>query len=492
MPAKLVSARLELVRSAEQSLVGILMDRPQLIPAAVAICRPERVEDTACRLIYQAILDELESSGDVNALTVAERLENAGSLVTVGGFPFLVGLAANAPAGAVEPYARQVEKNGRKAALARAGQRLIDAANRPAVDPSEIARAAVGYLRPISEDGSQEPRLLLPVSELYEAHQAQRWAVKSIIPENAVGMFFGASGTFKSFVALDYALHRCYGMPWIGRKTKKGIPVYIAAEGGSGLIRRIEAWHRMRGMDWRNCPMRVVVVPIEIQSRAAELRDAIDAAKVQPSDIIVDTMSQTYGGEENSSTEVAAYLRTIGAELRAPFGATVLVVHHTGHQATERPRGSSAIIANTDFLFGVYRDEKELLATVECVKQKDGERWGAVSFGLHHVSLGQDEDGDEVSSLAARHISGASEILEAAKSSGESGSALVRLLQAIGSGAPEEEVRKRFYISMPESDADARRQAYYRALKRAEGQRLVTRNGDWIEVVATQQNGEMA
>mgnify|MGYP002133458850 CR=1 FL=1 len=40
------------------------------------------------------------------------------------------------------------------------------------------------------------------------------------------------------------------------------------------------------------------------------------------------------------------------------------MIHHSGHTATERPRGSSAIQANTDYLYGVYRDEKEMLATL--------------------------------------------------------------------------------------------------------------------------------
>ena len=78
-----------------------------------------------------------------------------------------------------------------------------------------------------------------------------RRAVKGLIPEQSIGFIFGASQTFKSFIALDYALHRAYGMRWMGRKTRQAVPVYLAAEGGAGIMRRIEAWHLARNRDWR-------------------------------------------------------------------------------------------------------------------------------------------------------------------------------------------------------------------------------------------------
>lgn len=479
-----MNAQIDLVLTAEQSVVGMLMERPEQIAAARAILLPERFDDTSCRVIYQAILDAADEGEDVSMLAIGERLERNGTLTLVGGFPYVVSLAQNAPSGSVDGYARRVDRNGRRSALGRVGQRLIEAAAKPSLMPAEIARRALEYLRPVALDSEDHQGLLLSMDELHARHEAQSWAVKSVIPENAVGMFFGASGTFKSFVALDYAMHRCYGMPWVGRRTKKGIPVYLAAEGGAGLMRRIEAWHRMRSLDWKDCPMRVVIVPLELMTQAHELREAIDALKIRPSDIVVDTMSQTYSGEENSSTDVSAYLRTLGIELRDPFGATVLVIHHTGHVATERPRGSSAIIANTDFLYGVYRDEKEMLTTLECVKQKDGDRWQPVSFGLHNQSLGLDSDGDEISSLVARHVSGAAEIIAAANKTGVA-SGLTRLLQAIGSGAPDKEVRLRFYDLMEDADQEAKKKAFQRALNRAVTQGLATRKGDWIDPIHT-------
>lgn len=306
--------------------------------------------------------------------------------------------------------------------------------------------------------------LILTVAELDAKAGALTWAVKHLIPEHGLGFIFGASGSFKSFLALDYALHRCYGMKWLGRKTKQAVPVYLAAEGGAGLVRRIKAWHQDRGMSWQDCPMRVVVVPLTLRTQAAHLRAAIENLELAPGDVIVDTMSQTFTGNENSNDEVAEFLRVLGAELRDGLRCTVTVVHHTGHSATERPRGASAIIANIDFALGVFRDEKEMLATMEFAKVKDEERPQPVSFELRRVEVGHDEDNEPITSLSASALSadGLSEAMVREAKSGRGGRNIL-FLRLVQNGMSEKELRKIFADEADIPDAEARRKAYYRA-----------------------------
>ena len=89
----------------------------------------------------------------------------------------------------------------------------------------------------------QEPAAsddLLPIlnpSQLEAAAGNLTWAVKHVIPAESLGVLFGASGTFKSFVAIDYALHCAHGLTWLGKKTKRGPVLFIAAEGGAGVWR---------------------------------------------------------------------------------------------------------------------------------------------------------------------------------------------------------------------------------------------------------------
>lgn len=335
----------------------------------------------------------------------------------------------------------------------------------------ELDRMIDGAVRKFR--GEPEPSdLFLDVNTLAKRCDAVRWAVKHVIPTQSVGVIFGASGAFKSFIGLDYSLHRCYGMNWLGKKTRKGRVAYVAAEGGAGLYRRIQAWHQLRGMDLSKCPLLVCITPLTLPGAAQAIRNAVESVQGDPiTDIIIDTMSQTYVGNENAADEVAIYFRTLAAEFVKEMGITAIVVHHSGHSATERPRGSSAIIANVDFVFGVFREETELLATMVCLKQKDGERIPDQKFDLSIHEIGKDEDGEPISSLAATHLDSTAKIVEKAKVELKSGRGgrLALFLDIVASGETSENfVRKAFYERLPaDMEPEAKRQAYWRATKEA-------------------------
>ena len=315
---------------------------------------------------------------------------------------------------------------------------------------------------------------MLTLDELREQAKSTTWLVKHLVPSESVGVLFGASGTFKSFIAIDLALHIAHGLPWMGKKTKQGPVIIIAAEGGTGLWRRIVAWHQARGRKWKDAPVYVVPVSVDLGSDAILVRDAATAFGIVPVLVVVDTLSQTFTGEENSSQEVSTYLREIGLQFRMCWLCAVLVVHHTGHVATERPRGSSALRSNVDFMFGVFRDEKEMLATVECVKQKDGEMPDPMTFSLAVRELAHDEDGDPITSLVATGLGDAQEALGfmAHEASRGRGGRNHLFLELALNGIEEKKLRTVFYESI-DGDAEAKRMAYWRARKWAVNSGLV-------------------
>lgn len=231
-----------------------------------------------------------------------------------------------------------------------------------------------------------------------------KWAVKKLIPSVGNGMIFGGSGAFKSFIAIDYAMHRAYGLPWLGLKTERGFPCILAAEGGTGLKKRIDAWHAARNMDPALCPFTSIPMPLTLREHAVQLRREIEKLGLPITDIIPDTFSQVYTGVENSNDDIASYLRACTAELVLPLRIVLMHVHHTGHEATKRPRGGSAIIANTEFLLGVYRTEGERFAVMEHQKAKDEDPLPPVTFHLTRHLLGHDLDGDSITSLSASHV----------------------------------------------------------------------------------------
>jgi hypothetical protein len=315
----------------------------------------------------------------------------------------------------------------------------------------------------VAESGSLLP--LLNIAQLEQASGSITWAVKHVIPADSVGVLFGASGTFKSFIALDYALHCVHGMTWLGKKTKKAPVIFIAAEGGAGVWRRVKAWHLARGLSWAGIEFYTVPLAVMLNTQAGEVVEAVQAVGVTPGTVIVDTMSQTFDGEENSANEVAGYFRELGTRFRALWRCVVMVIHHSGHSATERPRGSSAILANVDFMLGCFRDEKEMISTLTCEKQKDGERFEPVQFSLTNQQLSIDEDGEAVDSLAARHINGAQDLIEAHLGEARAGRTgrMALLLEMAHSGMTEKELRLAFYKELADLDTDSKKKAFYRA-----------------------------
>ena len=343
-------------------------------------------------------------------------------------------------------------------------------------EPPKVMRIA-DYAGKRADEGMPEqsqPIPLLTLDQLREQSKSVTWLVKHFVPAEALGVLYGATGTFKSFIGIDLALHVAHGMDWLGHKTRKGPVLIIAAEGGTGLWRRIVAWHRERRLQWKDAPVYVIPVSVDLMHDAALVRDAAAAVGVTPALVMVDTLSQTFSGEENSAQEMGGYLRELGLQFRACWQCAVLVVHHTGHNATERPRGSSALPANTDFMFGVFRDEKEMLATVECVKQKDGEKPKPTTFELKVIELAYDEDGDAITSLVATALSDTTQVVnhmdyEASRGRGGHNS---RFLELALNGMEEKKLRTLFCESI-EGEPEMKRKAYYRARKWAVEARLI-------------------
>ena len=323
--------------------------------------------------------------------------------------------------------------------------------------------------------------LLLNLEQLQQASASITWLVKGVVPADSIGLLFGGSGTFKSFIALDMALHVAHGMKWLGRKTTKGPVIFIAAEGGAGLWRRIEAWHKQRNLSWQGIEFYVVPVAVALLTDAQSIVIAAQGVGVKPLLVTVDTLAQTFDGEENSASDMSAYLRALNNSFRSLWQCVVLVIHHSGHQATERPRGSSAIRGNVDFLLGVFREEAQMIANLECHKQKDGELFDAVSFDLTSQTLAVDSDGDAVTSLVAAHINSAAELVAAKQremSSGRGGRTGV-LLGMVQNGMTEKALRHEFYMAHPDLDQDSKSKAYRRALFKASEE-------GYIEVASTQ------
>jgi AAA domain/DnaB-like helicase N terminal domain len=453
---------------AEHSLLGALMiDGAALTRIADVVARDDfyRYEH---KLIFGAI-EAITRRGDpIDVVSVFEQLQQDGKESEAGGITYLNQLAQTVPSAAhIANYAAIVAERATMRSIIALTDSVAQRAFSLRSGAAGLLDDAKADLTRIEQERHVKSRRipLLTPAQLQESAQAVRWLVKHVIPADSIGMLFGASGTFKSFIALDAGLHVAHGLPWLGRKTAQGPVIYIAAEGGTGLWFRILAWHRARGLKWGQVPFFVVSVALDLKADAWRVVEAAQAKSVTPALVVVDTLSQTYAGDENSANEMAAYLRELGTRFRSLWSCTVALIHHSGHAVTERPRGSSAIRGNIDFLLGTFREEKERLATLTCDKQKDGDLFDDATFSLTLHELGRDEDGDLVTSLVARHLSSAEDVQDAMQTETASGRGgknelLLRLAQ---NGMRESDLRKAFCDDCGVTDAESRRRVWNRS-----------------------------
>lgn len=243
---------------------------------------------------------------------------------------------------------------------------------------------------------------------------AAHWLIKGIIPDGELLLLFGEPGGGKSFFALDWAAHIATGKPWQGKKVRQGAVFYIAGEGHHGLVRRRMAWEKHHGQSLCDAPMfvsnRAVALLDDrtVKQVVAEVRALVEEHGI-PALIVVDTLARSFaGGDENVAADMATFIAALD-EMRAEFGCSVLIVHHTGHADKTRIRGSSALQGAIDT---GYRLEKAgtLGLKLVCVKAKDFEPPEPLAFNLQTVELSGlfDEDGNVETSAVIANVTATS------------------------------------------------------------------------------------
>lgn len=226
------------------------------------------------------------------------------------------------------------------------------------------------------------------------------WLIDGFIEEGVLAVLYGAPGEGKSFVALDWALSIATGTAWQGRTVMHGPTVYVVAEGSRNIGKRIAAW-RSEHTEVNVKDMFVIMEPVQVSEADAvsEFINAIDHRNLNPSLVIIDTLARCFlGGDENSSQDMGKFVEGCN-EIQRAFGATVLVVHHTGKPTGRKPkteRGSSALRAASDVMVRVSQSLGTIHVAVE--KQKDEETGDDICVRLTRVVLGRDASGVEVAS----------------------------------------------------------------------------------------------
>ncbi|WP_157926058.1 AAA family ATPase [Methylosinus trichosporium] len=227
-----------------------------------------------------------------------------------------------------------------------------------------------------------------------------------MLPRQGVGAFYGASQSFKSFLVSDLALYVALGWEWAGRRVTQAPAVYIAAEGAAGLRKRKVGFERSHGDLPANVPFFLIGAAPNLgteQGDLATLIAAIESEGVTPGLIVVDTLAQALGAGDENGGGMITFVANATA-LANHFRAFVLIVHHVGLGDDKRMRGHSSLIGALDAQILCERRDGELFTTLTLQKLKDEESRVKLAAHLSRVVIGQDEDGEDVSTLIVDRI----------------------------------------------------------------------------------------
>ena len=224
------------------------------------------------------------------------------------------------------------------------------------------------------------------------------WLIKGFIEIGDSGQIFGPSGHGKTFVALDWSCGVATGRMWNGHQCKQGLVLYFAGEGHRGLRRRVKAWSQHnKHRDLSNLQISRTIITFDAEGLnqvVAEIRQLQKETGKQVALIVVDTLARHLQGDENSTRDMSDFVRLVD-RLRGAFpGSSSLVVHHTGNDAERqgRSRGSSVLKA------AIEVEVQCAEGALTFLKMKDGELPAPVEFKLIPVQIGEDEDGEPITS----------------------------------------------------------------------------------------------
>ena len=240
-------------------------------------------------------------------------------------------------------------------------------------------------------------RFLSETYEQFEVRTKGSWLIKNVLPDATLGVIYGASGSGKSFFALDLLGALAQGNAWNGNKTpKKQRVMWLAAEGQEDMRKRATAYRIHQGVAARD-------IAIDFIAEAPNFLEKMDVEAVIKqilahgpkgtfAVVAIDTLAQVMpGGNENSGEDMGKVLAYARAITRAT-GAMVIFVHHSGKDESRGARGWSGLRAACDFELEIIRSDDDRVATITKLKGgQDGQEFG---FKLEMVQVGVDEDGD--------------------------------------------------------------------------------------------------
>ena len=251
-------------------------------------------------------------------------------------------------------------------------------------------------LRDLLEQSRKPPMryTLLKAAEIVD-RPPLRWMVRGVLPAEGIAALYGPSASGKSFLALDLATAIASGTEWFGCRVNQAGVVYAALEGEAGFSQRVKAWQLHHSQDIPDA-LQFIMQPLDLRTDdVTELADAVTASG-SGGLLVIDTLNRAASGADENSSQDMGQLIDAAKALQSKLGGLVMLIHHSGKDATKGLRGHSSLYAALDAAIEVRRDNDRREWCIS--KSKDGNDSAAHPFRLEVVEIGEHDDGEPITS----------------------------------------------------------------------------------------------
>lgn len=263
-------------------------------------------------------------------------------------------------------------------------------------------REVVEVPRHVETKTPQKPRRtslnLVMADALPDEYEAPVQLVEGLLTVGGGSLLYGDSNSGKTFFAVDLACAVARGEPWMDRRVRNGLVIYVASESPQSIRSRLQAYRQ-----YHECAVpifAIVQAPVNLWQSdedadllVSEIRKVEDATGQKAALIIGDTLARMSAGANENAGEAMGLVVERFDRIRRETGAHFMLIHHSGKDSSKGARGHSSLRAAVDTEIEVRDEGTGRYASV--TKQRDLPGKGnRIGFDLHAIEIGTNQWGD--------------------------------------------------------------------------------------------------
>jgi len=189
----------------------------------------------------------------------------------------------------------------------------------------------------------------------------REWEVEGWIPRGEVTLLYGDGGIGKTLIAHQYATAAAAGVPWLGQPTRRArIMCFFCEDSEDELLRRQIDINTALGVTFEDTDEHLRIASRKYmdnlfilwdRNTGAMKRQAVwerlrdDALAFRADVTIVDTIADTFGGNEIDRGQVNAFIKSCLGRLAADTGGSVIALGHPSMSGKASGSGTSGSTA---------------------------------------------------------------------------------------------------------------------------------------------------